>query len=88
MPLGIGLYVSGLMMADIIPGVLFLVTCLCVRSITFSAHLAVGLCNSMIPGASVIRGMVSMGDLSITFCSATIPFLLDQWNLPPYVPLA
>jgi hypothetical protein len=70
-PLGIGLYAAGVTMVGIIPGVLFLVTCLCVRGIVFSTLLAVGLCDTMIPGASVIRGMVIIGNSLITLCSAS-----------------
>ncbi len=58
-------------MAGIIPRELFLVTCLCVPSIAFSTCLAVGLHNSMKPDVSVIRGMVIIGNLLITLCSAS-----------------
>jgi hypothetical protein len=57
-PPGIWLFATGVKMAGIIPGVLFLMTRLCVCGIVFNAHLAVGLHDSMIPGASVIRDMV------------------------------
>ncbi len=47
---------------------------LCVLSVhtwhAFRAHLAVGLHDSMIPGVSVICGMVIVGALLITLCSA------------------
>ncbi len=59
-PLGIGLNIFGVTMPGIIPGVLYLVTRLCVCGIIFSTCLAVGLHESMIPGASVIHGMVSI----------------------------
>jgi hypothetical protein len=49
-------------------GVLFLVTCLCIRGVFLSAHFDMGLQACMIGGASVMRRMVSMGVSSITLC--------------------
>ena len=58
-------------MAGSMPRVFFLVTHLCVCGVAFSARLTVELRDSMIPGASVIRGMVIIGELLITLCSAS-----------------
>jgi hypothetical protein len=53
-----------------IPGVLFLVTHLWSFAILFNAHFAVGFRDCMMFGASVIRGIVTMGVLLITLCSS------------------
>ena len=50
------------------PGVLFLVTRRCIRGLSFSLRFAVGLRDCIIAGASVMRGMVSIGVLSNTLC--------------------
>ncbi len=50
------------------PGVSFLVTRLCICGFSFSLHVAIGLCDCIIAGASVMRGMVSIGVLSNTLC--------------------
>ncbi len=50
------------------PGVLFLVTRQCIRGLSFSLRFAVGLRDCIIAGASVMRGMVSIGVLSNTLC--------------------
>ena len=50
------------------PGVLFLVTRRCSRGLSFSLHFAIGLHDCIIAGASVMRGMVSIGVLSNTLC--------------------
>ncbi len=52
------------------PGVLFRVTRRCIRGFSFSLRLAVGLRDCIIGGASVMRGMVSIGVLSNTLCSS------------------
>ncbi len=53
-----------------IPGVLFLVTRLWSLGVFFNALLAVGFCDCMIFGTSVIHGLVTMGVSSITLCSS------------------
>jgi hypothetical protein len=50
------------------PGVLFLVTRRCIRGFSFSLRFAVGFRDCIIGGASVMRGMVSIGVLSNTLC--------------------
>ncbi len=54
-----------------IPGVLFLVTCLWSLAVFFYALFAVGFCDCMIFGASVICGIVTMDVLLITLCSSS-----------------
>ncbi len=54
-----------------IPGVLLHVTRQCSHGMVCNVHLAVGLCVSMTGGASVIQGIVIMGESSITLCSAS-----------------
>ncbi len=54
-----------------IPGVLLRVTWLCSRGVVRNVRLAVGLRVSMMGGASAIRGIVIMGESSITLCSAS-----------------
>ncbi len=54
------------------PGVLFLVTCLCICGVFLSACFDVGLQACMIGGAFVMRGMVSMGVLTITLCCSSL----------------
>jgi hypothetical protein len=54
------------------PGLLFLVTCQCIRGVFLSAHFDVGLRACMIGGAFVMRGMVSMGVSSITLCCSSL----------------
>ena len=46
------------------PGVLFLVTCRCIRGLSFSLRFAVGLRDCIIAGASVIRGYPEANMLS------------------------
>jgi hypothetical protein len=53
------------------PGVLLHVTRQCRRGVVRKAHLAMGLCVSMTGGASVILGIVIMGELYITLCSVS-----------------
>ena len=50
------------------PGVLFLITRRCTLGFSFSRHFAVELRDCIIAGASVMRGMVSIGVLPNTFC--------------------
>ena len=50
------------------PGVLCLVTRRCTRGFSFSLCFAIGLRDCIIAGASVMRGMVSIGVLSNTLC--------------------
>jgi hypothetical protein len=54
-----------------IPGVLLRVTWRCSRGVVRYVRLAVGLCVSMMGGASVIQGIVIMGESSVTLCSAS-----------------
>ncbi len=54
------------------PGVLFLVTRLCICGVFLSARFDVGLQACMIGGASVMHGMVSMGVSSIPFCCSSL----------------
>ncbi len=54
------------------PGVLFLVTRLCICGVFLSAHVDVGLQACMDGGASVMCGMVSMGVSSITLCCSSL----------------
>jgi hypothetical protein len=51
-----------------IPGVLFLLTHLWSLAVFFNALFAVGFCDCIIFGASVICGIVTMGVSSITLC--------------------
>ena len=50
------------------PGVLFHITRWCNRGVSFSILFAVGLRDCIIAGASVMRGIVSIGVLSNTLC--------------------
>ena len=50
------------------PGVLCLITRRCIRGFSCSLRFAVGLRDCIIGGASVMRGMVSIGVLSTTLC--------------------
>jgi hypothetical protein len=54
-----------------IPGELLHVTRQCSHGVVRNVRLAVGLHVSMTGGASVIRGIVIMGESSITLCSAS-----------------
>ena len=65
---GIGVITFG---AGRIPGVLLRVTWQCSCGVVRNVRLAVGLCVSMMGGASVIQGIVIMGELSVTLCSAS-----------------
>ena len=69
--LGIGCI---LLIAGNFPGVLFRVTLAWILGVgvVFSARLEVGLRACIIGGASVIRGNVMMGVLSITLCSSSL----------------
>ena len=49
------------------PGMLFRVTLLCTNGVALMLSFAVGLRDVMIPGASVMRGMVMMEESSIPF---------------------
>jgi hypothetical protein len=60
-----------LLIIETLPGVLFLVTRLCIRGVFLMAHLDVELRVCMIGGAFVMHGMVSMGVSSITLCSSS-----------------
>jgi hypothetical protein len=66
--MGIGVITFG---TGRIPGGLLHVTWLCSRGVVCNVRLAVGLRVSMTGGASVIRGIVMMGESSITLCSAS-----------------
>ncbi len=70
-PLGIGVYLARATGDEMTPGVLLLVTWWCVCGVVLRKRLFVGLCDSIIPGAFVICGMV-MGASSITLCSASL----------------
>jgi hypothetical protein len=63
-----------------IPGVLFFVTHLWSLAVFSNALFAVGFCDCMMFGASVISGIVTMGVSLITFCSPCVQ--------PVCVPLA
>jgi hypothetical protein len=65
--IGIGLITHG---AGSISGVLLHVTWQWRQGVVFDVRFADGFCACMIVGASVIRGIVMMGDLSITLCSS------------------
>ena len=54
------------------PGVLFPVTYLCINGIALMLHLAAGLRDVMIPGTSVMQGMVMMRELSIILCCSAL----------------
>jgi hypothetical protein len=66
--MGIGVITFG---TGRIPGVLLCVTQRCSHGMVRNVRLAVGLRVSMTGGASVIRGIVIMGESSITLCSAS-----------------
>jgi hypothetical protein len=66
--MGIGVITFG---TGRILGVLLRVTWRCSRGMVCNVRLAVGLHVSMMGGASVIRGIVIMGESSITLCSAS-----------------
>jgi hypothetical protein len=55
------------------PGVLFRMTCQWRQGVCLRTHLAVGLHDSIIPGASVRGKMCMIGVLSIALCSASWP---------------
>jgi hypothetical protein len=65
------------------PGVLFLVTRRCIRGVSFSLRFAVGFRDCIIGGASVIRGMVSIGVLSTPFVVSLSPPFVHP--LSPFV---
>ncbi len=69
MDMGIGLI---FLIIGTSPGMLFLVTHLCVCGVFLRARFDVGLQACMIGGASVMRGMMSMGDSSFTLCSSSL----------------
>ena len=60
------------------PGVLCLVTCRCIRGFSFSLRFAIGLRDCIIAGASVMRGMVSIGVLSNTLCWISLATLCSS----------
>ena len=68
--------------AGTIPGVLFLVTLLWSRAVFFTVLFAVGFRDCMMFGASVIRGIVSMGDSSITFVPPHVWLVCAPFVLP------
>ena len=65
------------------PGVLFLVTRRCIRGFSFSLCFAVGFRDCIIGGASVMRGMVSIGVLSTPFVVSLSPPFVHP--LSPFV---
>ena len=58
------------------PGVLFCVCCRCVCRVILSLRFAVGFCDYMMGGASVILGIVMIGKSSITLCCRSISSIL------------
>jgi len=60
------------------PGVLCLVTRRCTLGLSLSLRFAVGLRDCIIAGASVVRGMVSIGVLSNTCCCCSLATLCSS----------
>jgi hypothetical protein len=54
------------------PGVLFRVFRRCTNGVVLMLRFAVGLCEFIMAGALVMRGIVLIGDASITLCWSTI----------------
>ncbi len=69
-PLGIGTYGAGITGDAMMPGVLLHITLWWMHGVSFNFLFAVGLRASMMPGASVILGIVMISESSITLYSA------------------
>ncbi len=54
------------------PGVLLCVCRLCTEGVSLMFCFAVGFRDAIMPGASVMRGMVMLGELSITLCCSNL----------------
>ena len=76
--LGIGCI---LLMAGNFPGVLFRVALAWILGVDFSACLEVGFLACIIGGASVMRGTVMMGVLSINLCSSALTLCSSSLTL-------
>jgi hypothetical protein len=68
-------------MAGSFPGVLFRVTLAWILGVDISARLEVGFRVRIIGGASVMRGTVMMGVLSITLCSSALTLCSSSLTL-------
>jgi hypothetical protein len=55
-----------------LPGVLILIICQCTIGVVLIFRFAIGLRDTMMPGASVMRWMVMMGESLITFCCSAL----------------
>ncbi len=54
------------------PGVLLRVCRLCTKGVSLMFRFAVGFRDAIMPGASVMRGMVMMGEMLITLCCSKL----------------
>ncbi len=62
------------------PGVLLCVCHLCTKGVSLMFRFAVGFRDAIMPGASIMHGMVMMGELLITLCCSNLTFV-PQWVL-------